>query len=548
MHMRSHKTALTGLTLIAAFLAAPLGAQERTVLSKAVSVGRSEASLELEFQDQERLDIALRDGSVYIDDQVVGAYQAGDDLDAAFRALLGQAVALDDGELADMLVAWTPPDDLPADRKALADSIDSSLERALTRPAQDAAATSETRSIRVEGSNDSRLLGALLSQAGRLGFLEEALSGLDDVQIHVQEDVTVDEGETVEGALLVVGGDVSIAGVVTGDVVVVDGTLELEETGEIQGDVRLADARFDRAGGSLRGEIRDLSEEEGTTVTNGRDVREMRDQIRSEIRDELRSELRNELRGRNDFSLGSGILNPFRGLFRAIGGLLENVVTIFLLGLVGMGIIAFAPRNLDAVAETARRAPGRAATVGLAGTFLLLPVYVLGMVALAISIVGIPVLIAWIPLFPLAAVAAGILGYVAVARNVGEWLSDSGYRYTDWIRRSNAVYTVFGGLLGLGLFFLVAEALHVVPFSGFFRGIFAFAGFVVTFAAVMVGFGSVLLTRAGRRPEFYPMDPEEAWRQAVDPELDDMDVGTEDPPDTATSGAGTDGAAKEDES
>ena len=58
-----------------------------------------------------------------------------------------------------------------------------------------------------------------------------------------------------------------------------------------------------------------------------------------------------------------------------------------------------------------------------------------------------------------------------MARNVGEWLSDSGYRWTDWIRRSNAVYTVFGGLLGLAAFFLAADALHVVPFSGFFRGI-----------------------------------------------------------------------------
>jgi hypothetical protein len=208
-------------------------------------------------------------------------------------------------------------------------------------------------------------------------------------------------------------------------------------------------------------------------------------------------------------------------VFRGVGGLLENLITIVILALMGMGVVAFAPQNLEAVAETARRTPGRAAMVGLAGSFLLVPVWVLGAVALAVSIVGIPVMIAWLPLFPLAAVAAAILGYLAVARNTGEWLADSGYRYTDWIRKSNPVYTVVGGLVGLMAAFMAANVLSIVPFFGFVHGLLTFVGVMLTLVAIQIGFGAVLLTRAGRKPEYNASrDFDEAWERAVDGDVD----------------------------
>jgi hypothetical protein len=183
--------------------------------------------------------------------------------------------------------------------------------------------------------------------------------------------------------------------------------------------------------------------------------------------------------------------------------------------------------------------------VGLAGSFLLIPVWLLGTVALAVSIVGIPVMIAWLPLFPLAAVAAGILGYLAVARNVGEWLADSGYRYTDWIRKTNPVYTVFAGLLGLALFFLAGNALSVVPFFGWARGLLTFVGVMVGIVALQIGFGAVLITRAGRRPEHYPPSFDEAWEQAVDVDVDvDASAGASS---GQTSGGGEDAGSGSDE-
>ncbi len=503
---------LLGLTLGALVLPVSGRAQERTVVSKQVSVGRSEAELRLEFASGDPLDISLHDGSVFIDGEVVGAYQAGDDLDAAWRTLLGEAVRLDDGPLAETLRDWSPPSDLEGDRLELASRIDTALQDALTPRKAPEAPPAPSVQVSVGGEGDAALVRALLGHAGRLSTLEEALKDAGpNVKLHIGENVEVGAGETIDGTLVVVQGDARIDGEVHGDVVVIDGTLDLGEGSRVEGDVRLADATLHRDGGTVEGEVVNVQRQE-------RDLeREIRDRLREELRSEMRSELRNATRTR---SSGSSLFSPFRALFRTLGGLFENLVSVLVLGLIGMGIVAFAPRNLDTVAETARRAPGRAAMVGVAGTFLLIPVWVLGAVALAVSIVGIPVMIAWLPLFPLAAVAAALLGYLAVARNVGEWLSDSGYRYTDRIRKSNPVHTIFAGVLGLAAFFIVANLLRVVPFFGFFRGLLTFAGVMFGIVAMQIGFGAVLLTRAGRRREAGPVDFDEAWERAVDVEVE----------------------------
>lgn len=510
--MPRSRNALLGLVLTLILIPGLARGQERVVVSKEVAVGRSEASLRLEFSDGESLEIALRDGSVDIDGAVAGSYTAGDPLEAAWRSLLGSAVALDDGPLSAMLRAWSPPADLDGSGRELAARIDATLDHALSaRAAPDAPGAPEVSVS--PGGDDGALVRALLGNLGRLSVLEEALKGVDSkIHLHVDEDVTVGPGEVIEGNLVVVQGEVRVQGTVQGDVVVVDGSLELAEGGRITGNVRLADAELDRAGGTLEGELVDVSQSEGDVEV------ELRERIRSELREELRSELRSSTGGGDS---GWSLFTPFRSVFRGVGGLLGNLIAVFILGMIGMAVVAFAPENLEAVAETARRTPGRAAMVGMAGSFLLIPVWILGAVALAVSIVGIPVMIAWLPLFPLAAVAAALLGYLAVAKNTGEWLADSGYRYTDWIRKSNPVYTVVGGLVGLMAAFMVGNVLSIVPFFGFVRGLLAFVGVMLTLVAIQIGFGAVLLTRAGRKPEYYPhRDFDEAWAQAVDVDVD----------------------------
>ena len=93
------------------------------------------------------------------------------------------------------------------------------------------------------------------------------------------------------------------------------------------------------------------------------------------------------------------------------------IATLLIAGLGGGIALHFAREELEVVGEAARRNPVQAGMVGLAGSFLIVPAYVLGMIALVITVVGILAVPFWIALFP--AVIAIALGYLAVALGVG---------------------------------------------------------------------------------------------------------------------------------
>jgi len=177
--------------------------------------------------------------------------------------------------------------------------------------------------------------------------------------------------------------------------------------------------------------------------------------------------------------------------------------------------VHFQRERLEVVATTAYRAPVRAGVVGLAGGFFILPVWIVGTIALAITIIGIPVLLAWVPLFPIAAGLAILFGYLAVARNVGEWVAEQEYRGLEWIRGSNTFYTVVAGVGALMVPCLAASVSRILGF-GLLTSLLGFAGSMVTFVAGAVGLGAVLLTRGGKiRPlESYYDFEEEYWADA----------------------------------
>jgi hypothetical protein len=500
--------AALGLTLLA--LALPLGApsplhaQVRAVVSKEVSVGRSAAELRLEVDGGDALAIAFENGTVLVNDESVGAFVAGGDLDVAWRELLGRAVALDDGPLAAALVEWTAPTSLTGDAATVGSAIDQALESALT--GESAQAVEPSVSL-----GDAGALVRLLLDRDRLELLDDALADVGrDSRVEIGAGVVIAADETVEGDLVVIEADARIEGEVEGDVVMVGGTLELLEGSVVEGSVRLADARLLRNQGEIEGEVVEVRNEEPALA-------ELREDVRREVAGELRQEIREEMRE----SQGRSMLGPFRSVAAAVGGVLENVVTILILGLIGAAVIAFGGEKIDVIAETVRRAPGRSAAVGAAGTILLIPVWVLGFVALLVSIVGIPIAIAWAPLFPLAACLAALVGYLSVARNAGEWLAESELPWTHWIRPSNSLITMIGGVLGLMALFVAANVVSIAPFLGFLRGLLVAAGVVVTIAALQIGFGAVILTRGGRRRDYARYSADEAWEAALKVEVDD---------------------------
>ena len=115
----------------------------------------------------------------------------------------------------------------------------------------------------------------------------------------------------------------------------------------------------------------------------------------------------------------------------------------------------------------------------------------------------IPVALIWLPVFPLAFVLAVVLGYYAVARNVGGWIARQRYSHLGWVRASNPYTLIAGGVLALCAAFLVASVLRLGgPWLGFLRALFVTSGVLVSVFAALVGFGAVLITRAGRRPQY----------------------------------------------
>jgi hypothetical protein len=199
---------------------------------------------------------------------------------------------------------------------------------------------------------------------------------------------------------------------------------------------------------------------------------------------------------------GPAWMSPFRRVWQGIEGMFAVAITYLVLFGIGLVAILFGARKyLEGVADTVRAGVGRSFLVGLAGSFLLIPVFVLGIIALAISIVGIPALLVWIPLFPVGAVLAVLLGFLGVAHATGESWGERNYYGSDWFRRGNSYYFLMTGLILLGAMFFAAQFIYMAgPWFNFINGILNFFAIVLTWAAATIGFGAVLISRAGSRP------------------------------------------------
>jgi len=193
---------------------------------------------------------------------------------------------------------------------------------------------------------------------------------------------------------------------------------------------------------------------------------------------------------------------PFRHVFRGISGILRWALVYGVVFAIAFATIYFGGRRyIETVADTARSATTRSLLIGLAASFLIIPAWILGMLALAISIVGIPALIAWVPLFPVAVGLAVLLGYIAVAHATGEALAERRFYATDWFQRGNSYYFLMTGLGVLVAPFVIVNVFRMAgPWLGFIGGIFFVVGAIMTWAALSIGLGAVLLTRGGTRP------------------------------------------------
>ncbi len=497
-------------------LPATVTSQEARVTGSSISISSQpggSAALDLDFDDGAGHAIELDGGVIRVDGREVGSYTIGGELETAWRDFLrGEAGREANGLgkrlfewLRDWLEDWDQPN---RERSGIENAVtlQAEIDRILAvTPSTDTG----TETATVTGPGGSRLtiapgglgfdaLSRQLEQLnGRLLELGDAGAGADQkLALIVHADHSISEGETVAGNLAIVGGSLSLAGQVRGDVLVLDGTLVLEPSGRIEGNVLQVGGELESLGGAVAGEllaIRPVAPAERVEVT-----------VQAAPSPRAQAQERPPRRPRGFFDrVGNNVS-------RAISGLVGILGLLAGLSILGMITVYFARPQLETVADTVRSQFGRSFALGLAGQVLFWPILLI----LVVLVITWPV----VPFFLLATALALAIGYLAVAHVAGEMFAQRRYRY-EWlerIRRSNSFYYVISGLVLLLSPFAIAAALWLLGgLTGFLRGLLEFAACLATWILVTTGFGATLLTRAGTRREEVAFDD---WEMApVDP-------------------------------
>ncbi len=483
-----------------------LRAQQAQPVSTSVTMSWRGAELEIEEAGGTQHHVALRAGKIQVDGRDLGSYEKDGALERSWRQLLQNGMSLRPDEFAARLRSWSPPSDgadssaVSALREALVGfagggggTVAKEAPAASTTTAPSAGAPAGTVTVKgPEGGmvaiapgklSVDQLASRLETLRNRLGRLGNQVQGeAGDLALVVHDDYAIPRGQTVDGNLALLNGDLRLGGEVKGDVLVLNGTLSLEPSAVVHGDVVQVGGTVERNGGQVDGELLSVKALSGhaPAVTSG-----------APEAPEVPAVPRVRIHHSRGF-FGS----IFHNLFAAVGGVLAVLTALLLLGVVGALTVYFLNPQLEVVADTARWSFARSFGVGLAGEFLFFPV-------LLILVAGV---ITWlvIPFYVLAFGLALLAGYLAVAHATGEVLAQQRYRY-QWIerlRRSNSYYYVISGLVVLLLPFALAAALNL--FGGwlsFLRGLTIFVAVVGTWVAITVGLGAALLARGGKVTE-----------------------------------------------
>ena len=264
---------------------------------------------------------------------------------------------------------------------------------------------------------------------------------------------TVPAGSTVRGTI-VARGPIVVAGRVDGTVVSLAGDVTIPTGGVVTGDALAVGGRV-IADGEVGGEMRSMSALPALIVP------------------------------------AAAAVDPRSTVQRTYDSMKLVAGTFGVLLVIALGVLLFAGPNLDEVVATLERQFGRAFWVGLLGQLLILPALVVLLVALAVSVIGILLIPFAIVAYAIAVAGLVTLGFLAVARLVGGAVHRSS---SDTSARSRAIA---GLALGLALVFslwMIAAALTWAPLAAV---VVRAAALAATWAAVTLGLGSALISRAG---------------------------------------------------
>jgi hypothetical protein len=322
-------------------------------------------------------------------------------------------------------------------------------------------------------------------------------------KVTVGGSVHVPAGEIAEDAVAV-GGVVLVDGEVTGEAVAVGGTVTIN--GRVNGDATAVGASV-----ILGPDAEVLGD---VTSVGGKVVKPATARIDGEVHEVSSLFSLDGLKlgpifrqGHTSIDLDDDDDDTF---FRRTGSFIARVLRTAFYGLLVWLAILLLPRPLDRMRTAVANDPWRQGLIGLVTQILFLPVMFLAVVVLAVSIIGIPLLIL-VPVVFLLAVIGALLGFAAVAEQVGTWARDRfGWRfdnrYTLALIGVVAIYAVsfFAKLVGV-----VGGPIRFVAF------LFGLVGLCLVYAAWTVGFGAAVSTRLGTQDRWQPLAARRARRAAA---------------------------------
>ncbi|MCC6770299.1 MAG: hypothetical protein IT360_03720 [Gemmatimonadaceae bacterium] len=267
----------------------------------------------------------------------------------------------------------------------------------------------------------------------------------------------VPAGTTVQGPIVVAGGDLDVRGTIVGSAVAIAGNVVVHDGGRITGDAIAAFGAVTLDGGTIGGAMRSLTGLWGESL-------------------------------RSTFRGDEGVAPTSRSPLQLALGWFAVML------LIGLGVLVFASNYLDGVVDVLQESFWRSFFVGIAGELGVIPAMLLLIVGLAITIIGALLIPFAMVAFVLAVAGLATLGFIAVATLTGGGLgSRSAQRLSA---RGGALRSVVVGVsLYMGIW-LVAAALGFVPAAG---TILRLVAILVTYVAVTAGFGAALLSRGGTR-------------------------------------------------
>ncbi|MGH9308100.1 MAG: hypothetical protein ACRD1U_01915 [Vicinamibacterales bacterium] len=282
-------------------------------------------------------------------------------------------------------------------------------------------------------------------------------------RVRILGDVTVRADERIEGDVVAVLGSVRVDGEVRGQVVSVMGSVDLGPEAIVNHDVVSVGGRVRRSeGAQIRGGVTEVSIAEPNVRLNFEPLVDWR-----------------------------GVY-PFDG-FGALPRLVGTAFRFMLLVLLTSIALVVARQTVEASAHRVSDRPVQATLVGIAAQILIVPALVLTAVVLAISIIGIPLLLL-IPFAVLVLVLMALAGFSGTVFAVGQWAR----------RRIGLGSTppIVDLALGVTIVLLPVLVARLIAFAGWPGASLAIPllmlGFVVELIAWSSGFGAVLTNTASR--------------------------------------------------